>query len=186
MPKLIAAINMTLDGFCDHTAVTPDQEIHRHYSDLLKTAQSILYGRITYQLMEYWRDILENPTGDKSKDDFAKAIDEVPKYVFSRTLESVDWATSKLMPGDLDSTIAELKSGESQDGKSIFVGSPGLIIQLLNLRRIDELQLCIHPVIAAGGKPLFNNINERLELRLKRSKTFSCGAVIHYYQPIYL
>src|SRR6188472_2554076 len=96
MRKLIAAINMTLDGFCDHTAGIPDDEIHQHYTDLISSADTILYGRITYQLMEYWRTVLENPTGDKAMDDFAVAIDSIPKIVFSRTLKNVEWKSAKL------------------------------------------------------------------------------------------
>jgi hypothetical protein len=83
MRKLIAGINMTLDGYCDHTAIIPDEEMHQHYAELLSSAGAILYGRITYQLMEYWRDVLENPTGEKATDDFAVAMDKIPKIVFS-------------------------------------------------------------------------------------------------------
>ena len=77
MRKLIAAMNMTLDGFCDHTAMTADEEIHQHYTDLLRTSDAVIYGRKTYQLMEYWKPFVENPTGDKSMDDFAVAIDDI-------------------------------------------------------------------------------------------------------------
>ena len=82
MRKLIAAINMTLDGFCDHTAIIPDDEIHNHYTDLLSNAGTILYGRITYQLMEFWRTVLENPTGNKSMDDFAMGNGPYPENCF--------------------------------------------------------------------------------------------------------
>lgn len=90
MRKLIAAINMTLDGFCDHTAVAPDEEIHQHYAELLDNGGAILYGRITYQLMQYWQPLIKNPSGEKSMDDFAVAIDKVPKIVFSRTLKNTE------------------------------------------------------------------------------------------------
>ncbi len=83
MKKIIAAINMTLDGFCDHTSSVPDEEIHQHYADLLRSADTILFGRTTYQLMEYWRTVQENPTGDKAMDDFAFSIENTPKIVFS-------------------------------------------------------------------------------------------------------
>src|SRR5678809_1083763 len=96
MRKLIAAINMTLDGFCDHTAMIADEEIHEHYTELLTNADAVIYGRITYQLMEYWRSVVENPTGDKSMDDFAEAIDNISKIVYSRTLENVDWKNTEL------------------------------------------------------------------------------------------
>jgi dihydrofolate reductase len=181
MRKLIAAINMTVDGFCDHTAVTPDAEIHQHYADLLSTAEAVLYGRITYQLMEYWRDVLKNPTGNKSIDEFAMVMDKVPKIVFSRTLKNLEWESARLANKDIKEEVLELKQ---QRGKDIFVGSPGLIISSMNLNLIDELQLCVHPVIAGNGLPLFKQINDRTMLKLLKTKTFDCGAVILYYEPI--
>ena len=179
MRKLIAAINMTLDGFCDHTAGIPDEKIHAHYTELLRSADSILYGRITYQLMEYWREVLKNPTGEKSMDDFAIAIDSISKIVFSHTLKNLDWDTAKLATKDLKEEVLALKQ---QPGKDILVGSPGLIVSLINLNLIDELQLCIYPVIEGKGLPLFKNIQDRVLLKLLKTKTFAGGAVIFYYQ----
>jgi dihydrofolate reductase len=181
MRKVIAAINMTLDGFCDHTAINPDEEIHQHYADLLDDAGVILYGRVTYQLMEYWRTVLENPTGDQSADDFAVAIDKVPKIVFSHTLKNVDWESAELADQGLEEKVSELKQ---QPGKDIFVGSPGLIVALTKLKLIDEYQLCVHPVIIGSGLPLFKNINEKIALALVKTKTFGSGAVILYYEAI--
>jgi len=180
MRKLIAAINMTLDGFCDHTAGIPDDEIHQHYADLLSNADTILYGRITYQLMEYWRTVLENPSDEKSMNDFAIAIDKIPKIVFSHTLKNVEWESAKLANRDIEKEILELKQ---QSGKDILVGSRSLIIQLLKLHLLDECQLCIHPVIAGTGLPLFENIKDRTVLKLIKTKTFSGGAVTLYYEP---
>lgn len=179
MRKVIAAMNMTLDGFCDHTSGIPDEEIHQHYAGLLRTAGVALYGRITYQLMEYWRTVLENPTGDKAMDDFAAAIDSTPKIVFSRTLKNVDWKSATLADQDPGKTVLELKQ---QPGKDIFVCSPGLIVTLTQLNLIDEYQLCIHPVIAGSGLPLFKNISEKIMLRLIKTKIFGGGAVILYYE----
>ena len=101
MRKLIAAINMTLDGFCDHTAGLPDEEIHQHYTKLLGQGDVILYGRITYQLMEFWRTLLENPSEEKSMNDFATAIDKIPKIVFSHTLNKVHWKSATVAKRDL-------------------------------------------------------------------------------------
>ncbi|ODS72620.1 MAG: dihydrofolate reductase [Cytophagaceae bacterium SCN 52-12] len=179
MRKIIAAMNMTLDGFCDHTAGIPDDEIHQHYADLLNNAGAILYGRTTYQLMEYWRTILENPTGDKSMDEFAVAMDNVPKIVFSRTLKNVDWESAKLAERDLEEEVLALRQ---QQGKDIFVGSPGLISALTELNLIDEYQLCIHPVIAGSGLPLFKNVSEKITLKLVKTKIFGSGAVALFYE----
>src|SRR5688572_24888488 len=101
MRKIISAINMTLNSFCDHTAVLADEEIHQHYRELLNNAGAILYGRITYQLMEYWQPFVKNPSGDKSMDDFALAIDRTPKIVFSHTLKNagqiaIGWESARL------------------------------------------------------------------------------------------
>ena len=180
MRKIIAAINMTLDGFCDHTAGIPDDEIHQHYTELLSNADTILYGRITYQLMEYWRTLLENPSDEKSMNDFAIAIDKISKIVFSHTLKNVEWESAKLANRDIEEEVLELKQ---QSGKDILVGSRSLILQLLKLNLIDEYQLCIHPVIEGTGLPLFENIKHRTVLKLIKTKTFKGGAVILYYEP---
>lgn len=180
MKRIIAAMNMTLDGFCDHTSGVPDEELHQHYADLLRSADTALYGRITYQLMEFWRTVLDNPTGDKAMDDFAEAIDKTPKLVFSRTLKEVDWNSAKLATQDLEKEVLDLKQ---QSGKNVFVCSPSLIVGLTNLNLIDEYQLCIHPVIVGGGLPLFKNISEKIVLKLINTKIFSGGAVILYYVP---
>lgn len=180
MRKIIAAINMTIDGYCDHTAITPDEEIHQHYTDLLNNAGVILYGRITYQLMQFWQKLIENPSGEKSMDDFAVAIDKVPKIVFSQTLKKTDWDSAVLSNQPLEELVTALKQ---QPGKDIFVGSPGLIVALTQRGLIDEYQLCVHPVIAGKGLPLFNNIKDKILLKLIKTKKLGAGAVIHYYEP---
>ena len=181
MRKLIAAINMTLDGFCDHTAMIADDELHEHYNELLRNAGTLIYGRITYQLMEsYWPSVVKNPTGNKPTDEFAVLIDNIPKLVFSRTLKTVVWKNARLATRGIKDEILELKQ---QDGKDIFVGSPGLIVASMQLDLIDEYQLCVHPVIAGKGLPLFKNINERKTLKLIKTKTLRSGQITLYYQP---
>ncbi len=174
---------MTLDGFCDHTAILPDEEIHQHYTDLLGQAATILYGRISYELMEYWQPFVNNPSGEKSMDDFAVAIDKVPKLVFSHTLKNVTWDSAKLANRPLEDEVLALKQLANDLQKSIFVGSRSLIIQLLNLNLIDELQLCVHPVAVGNGLPLFENITNRTIFKLLKTKTFGSGAVTFYYKP---
>jgi len=180
MRRVIAAINMTLDGFCDHTAVNPDEEIHQHYADLLSNSGVVLYGRKTYQLMEYWRTLVTNPSGNKTMDDFAVVMDNTPKIVFSQTLNNIDWKSARLANRDIEEEVLELKQ---QSGNDIYVGSPGLIVTLTKLKLINEYQLCVHPVIAGSGLPLFKNINDKINLKLKKTKTFNGGAVILYYEP---
>ncbi len=180
MRKLIAAINMTLDGFCDHKAIIPDEEIHQHYTDLVSEADAILYGRITYQLMEYWPPLVKNPSGEKSIDDFAIAIDKIPKIVFSRSLKNVEWESARIANRTIEEEVSQLKQ---QPGKYILVGSRSLIIQLMKLKLIDEYQLCVHPVIAGNGLPLFENVKDKTIFKLLKTKNFNGGAVTLYYEP---
>ena len=180
MRKVIAAFNMTLDGVCDHTVGLPDEEIHQHYTELLDQGDAILYGRITYQLMEFWRNFLENPSEDKSMNAFARAIDKIPKIVFSHTIRNVEWETATIAKRDLKDEVLELKR---QPGKDIFVGSRSLIIQLLNLDLIDEFQLCIYPVVGQKGLPLFENILDKIVFEHVKTKSFKGGAVLLYYRP---
>ena len=175
---------MTLDGFCDHTVLNPDDAIHQHYTELLGQGDAILYGRTTYQLMEYWRTFLENPSDEEFMNAFAIAIDKIPKIVFSHTLKSVEWATAHLATRSPEEEVAALKQSPN-DGRSkdIFVGSRSLIIQLMNQNLVDEYQICVHPVVAGNGLPLFEPINHRIMLKLIKTKTFNSGAVILYYEP---
>ena len=182
MRKLIAAINMTLDGICDHTAGIPDEEIHQYYTGLLGKGDAILYGRTTYQLMEFWRTFLENPSEEKSMNEFAVAINNITKIVFSRTLKNVTWNNTRLAKASIQEEVAALKQ---QPGKDIFVGSPGLIIQSMNLHLVDELQLCVYPVVEGKGSQLFKDLNGRTNLKLLKTKIFGSGAVILYYKPVY-
>jgi dihydrofolate reductase len=178
MKKIVAVINMTVDGYCDHTAISPDEEVHQHYTELLRDADEILYGRITYQLMEFWQTLVENPSGERSLDDFAIAIDNISKIVFSNSLKNVEWQSAEVATKPLEVIVQDLKQ---QPGKNVLVGSRSLIVTLLNLSLIDELQLCIHPVISGKGLPLFENISGRKVFKMLNIKYFKSGAVIHYY-----
>ena len=174
-------MNMTLDGFCDHTAMIADDELHQHYNELLSNADTLLYGRITYQLMEgYWPTVVKNPTGNKPTDEFAVLIDNISKIVFSHTLKNVDWKNVKLAKGGIKEEVLELKQ---QAGKNILAGSPSLIVALMQLDLVDEYQLCVQPIILGRGLPLFKNVKGRINLKLLKTKPFGSGAVTHYYEP---
>lgn len=181
MRKLIAAMNMTLDGFCDHDKMIADDEIHRHYTELLREADTIIYGRKTFELMEFWPTLLQKPSGNEAMDEFAVVMDEIHKIVYSRTLERVEWKTAELKHELIEDEIVELKHKE---GKPILVGSPSLIVQLGNLGLIDEYQIAIQPIIVGSGLPLFKNIKGKIDLKHLKTKTFGCGAVAHYYESI--
>lgn len=182
MRKLIAALNMTFDGYCDHTAMKgPDEEIHDHYTALLKTGDAILYGRKTFQLMEFWPTLLEKPGEDKAMNDFAVAIDQIEKIVFSHTLQKLQWKTARLATRSLEEEVLELKK---QPGKDIFVGSPSMIIQTLALGLVDEIQMIVIPSIIGQGLTLFKNIPQRIDMDLIKTKTFRSGAVLFFYEVI--
>ncbi len=182
MRRVIAAINMTLDGFCDHMAGIADDELHQHYNELLSNADTILYGRITYQLMEsYWPTVVKNPTGNKPIDEFAVLIDNISKIVFSHTLKNVDWKNVKLAKKSVKEEVLELRQ---QEGKNILAGSRSLILTLMQLDLIDEFQLCVHPIILGKGLQLFENINNRINLKLIKTKVFGSGAIVLYYKTV--
>ena len=175
---------MTLDGFCDHTAMIADDEIHQHYNELLSNADTLIYGRITYQLMEsYWPSVVKNPTGNKPRDEFAVIIDNISKIVFSRTLKNVNWKNTKLKKEVSKEEVLELKQSSIGGSKNILVGSPSLIVAFTQLGLIDEYQPVVHPVVLGSGLPLFKNIKDRIDLKLLKTKTFGCGAVAFYYEP---
>ncbi|MBK1439610.1 dihydrofolate reductase family protein [Parapedobacter sp. ISTM3] len=180
MGKLIAGINMTLDGFCDHTYGIADDELHQHYSELLSSAGAVLYGRITYQLMEYWPPIAKNPTGNRAIDEFAVIMDSIPKIVFSRTLKKVDWASARVATRSFEEEVLALMQ---QSDKDILVGSPSLIVAATELNLVDQYQLCVHPIIAGKGLPLFKNISDKKPLKLAKTKTLGSGAIVLYYDP---
>ena len=184
MRKLIAAMNMTLDGFCDHTAMIADDEIHQHYNELLSNADTLIYGRITYQLMEsYWPSVVKDPTGNKPMDEFAVLIDNISKIVYSRTLKNVSWKNTTLKKEIIKEEVLQLKQSRNGGSKNIVVGSPGLIVAFSKLDLIDEYQLGVQPTVVGSGLPLFKNVKDKIDLKLLKTKTFGCGAVTLYYEP---
>lgn len=184
MRKLIAAINMTLDGFCDHTAMIADDETHQYFNELLRNADPLIYGRITYQLMEsYWPTVVKNPTGNKPTDEFAVLIDNISKIVFSRTLKNVNWKNTTLKKEVIKEEVLELKQSRNGGSKNMLVGSPSLIVALTQLNLIDEYQLVVQPIVLGSGLPLFKNLTDRIDLKLLKTKPFDCGAVTLFYEP---
>ncbi len=182
MAKIVATLNIMLNGSCDHTAGIADEELHNHFTEVIRGSDTILYGRTTYQLMEdYWPGLVKNPSGKKSMDEFAIALNNIRKVVFSRTLKSLSWESAVLAKKSLEDEVRSLKK---QPGRDVLIGSPSLINELTKLGLIDEYQLCIHPVIAPDGLLLFKNIPEQLVLKLTKTKTFKAGQVMHYYERI--
>lgn len=181
MRKLIAGMNITLDAFCNHDAGIADDELHQHYNDLLKDADTMIWGRVVYQMMEsYWPLVVKEPTGDKPTNEFAVLADNIHKIVYSRTMNEVTWKNSELKKELNRDEVIALKQ---QPGKNILVGSPSLIEGFTELGLVDEYQFLIHPVILGQGLPLFKNITEKIDLKLLNTKTFQSGVVAMYYEP---
>lgn len=144
MRKIIAGINITLDALCDHTAGIADDELHLHYNNMLKEADTMIWGRTTYQLMEsYWPTLVDNPSGNRAMDEFAVLADNIHKIVYSRTLKEVTWRNSEVK-NELDKE--DMLALKQRPGKDILVGSPSMIVAFTKLGLVDEYQFCIHPV----------------------------------------
>ena len=126
---------------------------------------------------------MKNPTGNKPIDEFAVLIDNISKIVFSHTLKSVEWKNARLAKRGIKKEVLELKQSHNSGSKNILVGSPSLIIESINLDLIDELQICVHPILLGKGLPLFKNLMDRVHLKLLKTKTFGCGAITLYYEP---
>jgi len=172
-------MNMTLNGYCDHTAGIVTDEFMEHYNEQMRETGMLIYGRKTYQLMEeYWPQLAKNPGDNKADNDFAVLMDKVPKLVFSKTLKAVHWKSATLAHDDLYEEVVRLKQ---QPGKDLFAGSPSMIAQLMQLDLIDEYRLAIHPVVLGSGLVLFKGIKDKVGLRLLQTKTFGSGVVVLYY-----
>ena len=183
MRPLRYSINVTLDGCVHHEAVTPDDELHAHHAGNLERADALLFGRVTYQMMEdAWR---RTPTGEWPEwmDDwmipFAQVIDEAEKHVVSTTLDRVDW-NATLVEGDLRQAVEQLKA---QPGEGIMTGGVTLPLALADMGLIDEYELVVHPVVAGRGPTLLAGLQQPLELELVGRQDFRGGAVAKRYRP---
>jgi len=182
LSKLVFAINVSLDGCADHTVAIADDELHDFYARWMEAIGAVLFGRITYQLLEsYWPQAPEDPHSTPSEVAFAGAINAVPKVVFSKTLREVSWNNTRLVNGDMVKEVARLKQ---EGGKAMSVGGISLIRTLLNLGMIDEYWLLIHPLIWGQGRRLFEGVTERHAARLADSMIFRSGVVVLHYIPV--
>jgi dihydrofolate reductase len=177
MRNLIFAINITLDGSCDHTKTIADEELLEHYTLLLRDAGLLVYGRKTYQLMvPYWPDIAKNRSETKAEIDFAETFDAINKIVFSQSLASVEDKNTKIVRTNLREEIVRLKH---EQGKDILVGGVSIPSQLIELGLVDEYRLVVQPIVAGEGRRLLEGVSlpEKLQLKLVESKTFKSGCV---------
>src|SRR4030095_390718 len=181
MRKIIMGINVTPDGFCDHRAGIADNELHKYYSDILKNADTIIFGRKTFQLMEaYWPDAAKNNTGTKEEIEFAKLIDDIHKIVFTKAGINTAWKNTTILRDLKYEEILKLKQAP---GKNILIGSPSIISQMAGLGLTDEYYFVVHPIIAGNGKRFFetHSLEEHVNLKLNDTKIFKSGAIaLHY------
>jgi len=177
MRNVIYAINITLDGCCDHTKTIADEELLEHYAQLLRDVDLLAYGRKTYQLMvPYWPDIAKNHSGTKAEIEFARTFDSSNKVVFSQSLDSAEGRNTRIVRTKLQDEILRLKE---EPGRSILVGGVAIPSQLIELGLVDEYRFVIQPVIAGEGRRLLEGISlpEKLRLKLVDSKILKSGCV---------
>src|SRR5262245_28751952 len=177
MRNVIFAINMTLDGYCDHTKQLADDETHRYFTQLMREVDLLVFGRITYQLMvPFWPDVARNQSMTEASSEFARTFDSMKKIVFSRSLDSVEDRNTRIVRTNLHDEILKLKQ---EQGKNIVVGGVSIPSQLMELGLVDEYRFVVGPIIAGEGRRLFDDVNlrERLQLKLVESKVFKSGCV---------
>ena len=177
MRKLIYAINITLDGCCDHTKIIPADDTLEYFMGLMRDVDLQVFGRKTYQLMvPYWPDVAKNPSETKADREFAEAFVSLNKLVFSRSLDSVEDGNTRIVRTDLHDEILKLKQ---QPGKNILVGGVDIPLQLIKLGLVDEYRFMVSPVIVGEGRRLLEGGSRPEGLRLKfvDSKSFKSGSV---------
>ena len=184
MRPLRYSINVTLDGCCDHREGIADEELHRHAAENLERADALLFGRVTYQMIEeaWRRPAPDGPWPDWMEpwmEPFARTIDRARKYVVSSTLERVDW-NAELVRGDLRTAVEQLKQ---QPGKGLLTGGVTLPLALDELGLIDEYEFVVHPRIAGHGPTLFAGLTKRIDLKLVGRLEYASGAVAMRYEP---
>ena len=180
MRPLRYSINVTLDGCCDHRAIPADEELHRHAVENLDQADALLFGRVTYEMMEAaFRPAVRPDAGPEWTEPFARTIDAKKKYVVSSTLDRADW-NAELVHGDLAEVVRELKR---ESGNGLFTGGVKLPLALAELGLIDEYEVVVHPRLAGHGPTLFAGLSQHIALRLMSRVEFASGAVAMRYVP---
>jgi dihydrofolate reductase len=186
MRPLRYSINITLDGCCDHRAgIPPDEDLHRHAAENIAQADALLFGRVTYEMMEAaWRPAARTGVRPDWMADwmepFARTIDAAKKYVVSSTLDRVDW-NAELVRGDhLEQAVQQLKR---EAGKGLFVGGVTLPLALAELGLIDEYEFVVHPRLAGHGPTVFAGLSKPVDLKLVSRLEFGSGVVAMRYEP---
>ena len=188
MRKVVLFMHMSLDGFAagpngELNFLTYDGELQQYAAELVKTVGSPVYGRTTYQLMEsYWPTVLTKPNADRHALEHAQWVENVPKIVFSKTLNEVTWNNTRLIKDNIEEEVKKLKHRPGKD--LVIFGSPGLSHTFMKLGLIDEYKLTVHPVIVGNGLSVFKNNSTKSSLKLLDSKTLKSGVVTLHYETI--
>ncbi|MEN2741138.1 dihydrofolate reductase family protein [Microbacterium sp. X-17] len=179
MRPLRYSINVTLDGCVDHRVGIADEELHRHAMENIARADAVLFGRVTYELMESaWRPPASDAMPEWTQP-FAREIDRAKKYVVSNTLESVDW-NAELVRGDVEAGVRELKS---MPGDGLATGGVTLPTALAEWGLIDEYEFVVHPRVAGHGPALLAGLSKPLDLELVGREEYASGVVAQRYVP---
>jgi dihydrofolate reductase len=184
MRPLRYSINVTLDGCCDHREMPTNEDLHRYFAEKLAQADALLFGRVTYEMMEAaWRPVARPAARPEWiqpwMEPFAKTIDAAKKYVVSSTLDRVDW-NAELVRGELGRAVQQLKQ---MPGKGLFVGGVTLPLALTELGLIDEYEFVVQPRLAGHGPTLFAGLSKFVDLKLISRLEFASGAVALRYEP---
>ena len=177
MRKLIFAINITLDGCCDHTKQIADDETHEYFTQFMQDVGLLVFGRKTYELMvPFWPEVARSQSMSPAENQFARTFVSIKKVVFSKSLESVEDQDTRIVRGNLRDEILQWKQ---EEGKAILVGGVDIPSQLIELGLIDEYRFVVGPIVAGEGKRLFESVNlpESQPLKLVESKIFKSGCV---------
>ncbi|MDP4086297.1 MAG: dihydrofolate reductase family protein [Bacillota bacterium] len=190
MRKLVLFLHASLDGFVEGPKgemdigwVSYDADLEKHAKEVLSTADTVIWGRGTYQMMHsYWPSVPSDPSASQHELDHAKWIEKTAKIVFSTTLEKVEWNNSRLVKEDVEEEIKNLKQQPGKD--MVILGSPRLAHYLMQFDLIDEYKITVSPVLIGGGLPLFQGLKEKINLKLIENKTFDSGAIGLVYQTV--
>ncbi|WP_160724955.1 dihydrofolate reductase family protein [Bacillus sp. USDA818B3_A] len=190
MRKLVLFLHASLDGFVegpngemDIGWVSYDADFEKHSKNILSTADTVIWGRGTYQMMHsYWTSVPSDPSASQHERNHAEWIEKTEKIVFSTTLEKVEWNNSRLVKENVEEEIKNLKQQPGKD--MVILGSPGLAHYLMQLDLIDEYKITVSPVLIGSGLPLFQGLMERVNLKLIENKTFDSGAIALVYQTV--
>lgn len=180
MRTVTFGMNISIDGYCDHTIFDPTEELYDYFTGMMDDVDLLFYGRVMYELMfPYWADVAKSKSGTAGENRFAERLTAIDKVVISRSLDSVDENTRIIR----NNPAEELLKLKQQPGKKISLDSVSLLPELIAAGLIDEFHLVVHPIIVGKGRPLLDagSLQEKLKLKLVDTIVFKSGCVAHHY-----